>query len=355
MKILISAGGSGGHIMPAVAIAHALQNLGAEIHYMGNVNSMEERIARQENFLFYPIDVQKLYRRLTYKHFAFSFKLVKSIIRAKKVIKEQKIDAFVGTGGFVSGPAGWAASICQLPIFIQEQNSFPGITNRLLARKASIIYTGMCDVAKINKAKCQYFGNPISYDESPLDKKKLVKKYNLIDKNKTILILGGSQGSVALNKVIAVSLTSIKAMNYNVLWQAGEYSLHKYQAYSCAGVHVFGFSREIQDMYKLTDLAICRGGALSMAELESYQIPAISIPLPTSAENHQLFNGRELEARGIGLLLEQRLLDKDSLIAKLNTMEEKYKKMKDNFGESTHVTAAAKIAQSIYAHVSGVK
>ncbi|MCD6176886.1 MAG: glycosyltransferase [Candidatus Cloacimonetes bacterium] len=155
-KIIIAAGGTGGHIIPAISIAEELKEKGVQILFVGNRNSMEQKLTMKHNIDFAEINVQKFYRKLTFAHFKFPLKLIKSIIDSKKFIRNFKPDAFLGTGGFVSGPVGYAAHLLKVPIFLQEQNSYPGATTKILSKYAVKIFLGNQGAKNIYPKKLQF-------------------------------------------------------------------------------------------------------------------------------------------------------------------------------------------------------
>ncbi|MDA3814303.1 MAG: glycosyltransferase, partial [Candidatus Cloacimonetes bacterium] len=162
-RVIIAAGGTGGHIVPAISIAKELIKEGVQILFVGNRNSMEQKLVMKQDIEFAEINVQKFYRKITVSHLKFPFKLIKSTINSKKIISKFEPDAFLGTGGFVSGPVGYAAHLLKVPIFLQEQNSYPGATTKLLSKYATKVFLGNHDAIKhLPKENAVYSGNPIN-------------------------------------------------------------------------------------------------------------------------------------------------------------------------------------------------
>lgn len=230
-RIIVSAGGSGGHIIPALSIIKELQKLGFEVLYIGNKNSMEEELVRNLHIDFEEIDVQKLYRKFTVAHLKFPFKLISSINKCSKIIKKYQPDAFLGTGGFVSGPAGYAAKKARIPIFLQEQNSYPGLTTRILSKYATKIFIGNKGAEKyLSKERCIFTGNPINV--STLEEKGVLdlKKSGMHHGNPKLLLTGGSQGSVILNNALYEIIDRLLDEGIEVFWQIGRYSFNKFDS-----------------------------------------------------------------------------------------------------------------------------
>lgn len=356
-KILIAAGGSGGHIIPALAIAQELQKKGCEIHYIGNFDSMEERLVHQTGMTFSAIDVQKLYRKLTLAHLKFPVKLIRSIKDSRQVIQEFQPDAFLGTGGFVSGPVGYAAHLEKIPLFLQEQNSYPGLTTKILAKWSDTLFLG-------NKQAAKYFaGRRIIHSGNPLKSEIINTKEKLdltglgLKKTSTkLLILGGSQGSVKINQVVLKIIDVLLEKGIEIIWQIGRYHYPEIseKIKGKKGIYYFDFTNEIGRIYNSVDLAISRAGAISLAELEAKQIPSLLIPLPSAAENHQYYNALEQVDKGTSLLIEQKLLSRSTLLESIMRLIKQKAKFRQNFKTSLHLTAAETIASEILNRIKDV-
>ena len=307
-KIVISAGGSGGHIIPALNIAKALMAKGVEVHYIGNFNSMEEDIITKNNIPFYGIDVQKLYRRFTFKHVIFPFKLIKSIIQCKKYLRQINPDAFIGFGGFVSGPPAYAAKTLNIPVYMQEQNCRPGITNRITSKFAECIFLANKESEKYFKGKKTVLtGNPVNVPENFHLLPKTCSA--LPEKQLRLLVLGGSQGSLFINNLILNNLDWFKDNNIEIYWQTGKRHLENIQNLIKGkdGIEAFSFTDKLSEYYSQADFIICRGGALTLSEIEIYRKPAFIIPLIGSGVNEQYYNAINFEKQKKGIVF----LEKD--------------------------------------------
>ncbi len=349
-RILIAAGGTGGHIIPALSIARELQKKNCSILFVGNKNSLEEELVQRSGFPFRSINVQKFYRKFTFKHLKFPFKLVRSIFESKKIMREFQPAAFLGTGGFVSGPVGYAAHQKRIPIFLQEQNSYPGATTRILVKYATKIFLGNEGAKKYFPAeKVVISGNPIN--TNVIDEKEKIdfEKYGLKKDSVKLFLFGGSQGSSLLNNNFLQIVDDLLDNGIEIIWQAGKYSYKKFrkEVKNKSGIYIFDFSNKIGKIYNSVDFAIARAGALSLAELETKKISSILIPLPSAAGNHQYYNALELVEKKVAILLEQKKLSPEILKEKVFAMKEKYLEMKKNFGESRHTDSARIIAENI--------
>jgi UDP-N-acetylglucosamine--N-acetylmuramyl-(pentapeptide) pyrophosphoryl-undecaprenol N-acetylglucosamine transferase len=348
--ILISGGGTAGHINPALSIAGYLKKQNWEIHFIGNKNGMEERLVSKAGYQFHIINIQKLYRKFTFAHFKFPFKLISSIIKSSIVIRKIKPDLYLGTGGFVSGPAGFAAHIHRIPIFLQEQNSFPGITTRIMAKWAILIFLGNQQAVKYLPAnRTTYTGNPINpgffLKPMPID----LEKLGLDPARKKIFLMGGSQGSLVLNNNLSPIIDDLLALGLDIIWQTGKYSYKKFQQEfgDRKGLYLFSYTDNIAALYEMSELVIARAGAITLAELEYLKMPAILIPLPSAAENHQYHNACELANKEVAEVIEQKKLTPALLLKILISMLGNIEEYKARFGECLHQHSAKNIAEAI--------
>jgi UDP-N-acetylglucosamine--N-acetylmuramyl-(pentapeptide) pyrophosphoryl-undecaprenol N-acetylglucosamine transferase len=318
LKILFGAGGTGGHIIPALAIAHELSSRGWKIAFIGNKNSMEQSIIVKHGYAFTPVHVQKIYRRFTLRHIMFPFLFVASICKSLSCIRRYHPDAILCTGGYVSGPVAIAARLLGQKLYFQDGNSFPGLTTRFMSGAAKHVFIAS-DAARrhLKSADCVLTGNPLLLYE-PLDKTGIDwNGLNLHKNTIKLFIIGGSQGSSIINKVIGDCVPELLEQGIELIWQTGKANLQEIsEKYSKKpGLHFFGFTDRMSEYYQMADLAIARAGALSIAELEEHRIPTIFIPLPTAAENHQYKNAIIQQQKGLGIVLEQKNLNRQFLLA----------------------------------------
>ncbi|MDD4148112.1 MAG: undecaprenyldiphospho-muramoylpentapeptide beta-N-acetylglucosaminyltransferase [Candidatus Cloacimonetes bacterium] len=322
MRFAFGAGGTGGHIVPAIALARELKSRGHECIFIGNASSMEERLAQKHSLSFFPIKVQKLYRSLNPDNLLFPYYLAGSILKSRRILKDEHIDGVITTGGFVSGPVAIAAISHKVPCFLHESNSYPGLSTRYLSRYLHRTYISFEQSRPyLPKAKLKNFGIPIL--ESVRDTGFSLTTLGLKDDRPTILISGGSQGSLAINSVVSSVVGELLSSGWQILWQTGSLTYKQFykQHNGKEGLYIFDFNSELSNMMKKVNLAITRAGAMTIAELEAAALPAILIPLPTAAENHQYYNALAQKNKGVAELLVQSELNPQNLLATIKKVE----------------------------------
>ncbi|WP_373396802.1 undecaprenyldiphospho-muramoylpentapeptide beta-N-acetylglucosaminyltransferase [Algoriphagus halophilus] len=296
---MISGGGTGGHIYPAIAIANAWKEEfpDSEILFVGALGKMEMQKVPEAGYQIEGLPVAGLQRRLTLENLKFPFKLLNSLMQARKMVKEFKPDVVVGVGGYASGPVLFAAQRMGIPTLVQEQNSYAGLTNKLLAKKANKICVAYPDMERFFPAeKIAYTGNPVRKDILDLSGKKeqALKHFKLEEGKKTVLVLGGSLGARTLNQAVLKDMKSLDKEGYQVLWQSGKYyfkdMLEKTEKAGLKNIHLREFIREMDLAYAVADVIVSRAGALSVSELSLVGKPVIFIPSPNVAEDHQTKN-----------------------------------------------------------------
>jgi len=356
-RVIVTAGGTGGHVFPAIAIAEELISSGAEVLYVGNDKSMEERVCQERDLPFEPIDVQKLYRSLTPKHLLFPFKFIRSYIMSSKIIRAFQPDACIGTGGFVSGPVIFYAGINKVPVYLQEQNSFPGLTTRWASRYARLIFLGNESAKEhLPSSKCIYTGNPLqrSFINSAITHQRQEKDKKEI----TLLVMGGSQGAETINNAVLQSLSEIIELEIKILWQTGKRDYERIKESirnfpdSGKNIDIFPFSTNMPEIYQRVDIAITRAGALSLTELEMMEIPAVIIPIVKSEGNHQLLNAREQVNKNIAVLIEQAELTPATLIKSIKKLIDDLDLFRIRLKKSEKIIATKKILECIIADIS---
>jgi UDP-N-acetylglucosamine--N-acetylmuramyl-(pentapeptide) pyrophosphoryl-undecaprenol N-acetylglucosamine transferase len=320
VKFAFGAGGTGGHIIPALAMASELSARGHECVFIGNQNSMEQRFSNDAGYPFHPIKVQKLYRKLTVANLLFPYYLSGSVIACRKLLRD--CDGVITTGGFVAGPVAIAAISKRIPCFLHESNSYPGITTKYLSPRLTRIYISFEDSRKyLPLNKLRNFGIPIVNQDQrgSFD----LQQIGLQESKRTLLITGGSQGSVAINEAVSTIVSVLLQQDWQIIWQTGTHSFQRFANLykGTPGVHIFDFSPHLAEMMQTADLAITRAGALTIAELEAAKLPAILIPLPTAAENHQYYNALAQRNKGVAEFIEQKELSPQSLLASISTVD----------------------------------
>lgn len=313
-KFILSGGGTGGHIYPAIAIANELKSRfpNAEFLFVGANNKMEMQKVPQAGYKIKGLWIAGLQRRLTFDNALFPIKLLSSLLKSRTIIKEFKPDVVIGTGGFASGPLLQMAGISGIPTVIQEQNSYPGITNKLLSKKASKICVAYENLERFfPKEKMILTGNPVRQDLIDVESKRAeaIQYFNLDSKKKTLLVLGGSLGARRMNQLIEKELGNILSQNVQVIWQCGKLYLEDYKKYNAANVQVVAFIDRMDLVYAAADVIISRAGASSVSELCIVGKPVIFIPSPNVAEDHQTKNAKAIVDKKGALMLKESELD----------------------------------------------
>ena len=314
-NILISGGGTGGHIYPAIAIANEikLRYPDANFLFVGAKDKMEMEKVPQAGYAIKGLWISGIQRKNISKNFNFPFKLLSSLWKANAIIKRFKPDIAIGTGGFASGPTLIMASLKNIPTLIQEQNSFPGITNKLLGKSTSKICVAYDDLERFFPSeKMIKTGNPVRQDLLDIHTKisEGIGFFTTDVKQKTILILGGSLGARKINELIASHLEFFKTQNVQVVWQCGKLYFDEYKHYNSENhVQVHQFINRMDLAYAASDIIISRAGASSVSELCIVGKPVIFIPSPNVAEDHQTKNAKFIVEKHGALLLKESELD----------------------------------------------
>ena len=312
LKVIISGGGSGGHIFPALAIAKSLEQKvpNVELLFVGAINKMEMEKIPNAGYNIKGLWISGIQRRLTYLNLIFPFKLIHSLISSIIIINRFKPDLVIGTGGFASGPLLYIAAKNNLPTIIQEQNSYPGITNKLLSKYVKKVCVAYHKMDKFfPKDKIVFTGNPIR--ESIVNYQAIkdisIKMLNLNSNQSTVLVIGGSLGARTINVSILNGLDVFKSNKLNLIWQTGKEFSDKasfaVKKIKTKGITTYSFIKEIDLAYKAADIIISRAGAIAISELCSIGKPVILIPSPNVAENHQFKNAQSLVNKNAALLV----------------------------------------------------
>jgi len=310
LKILIAGGGTGGHLMPALALARAAAAAGHEAVLVGAVRGLEAAILPAHPFRFHLLPVEPLYRRAWWRNWRWPVIAVRAWRAAGRVLARERPTIVIGTGGYAAGPVVWRAQRAGIPTALQEQNAFPGITTRWLARGARQVHLGFPEArARLTPGAHTdvfAFGNPIAPPE-PADPAAALAIFGLDPGRPTLLVFGGSQGARALNEAVAGALAHGLLADVNVLWGTGAAQHAGYAPLATPGrVAVRGFFDPMAPAYAAADLVVCRAGAMTVAELCAWGKPSVLVPLPTAAADHQAFNARALADAGAAVLLLER-------------------------------------------------
>lgn len=315
LKFILSGGGTGGHIYPAIAIANELKSRfpDAEFLFVGAEDKMEMQKVPQAGYKIEGLWIAGLQRKLTLQNMMFPVKLMSSLRKSRAIINQFKPDVVIGTGGFASGPLLQIANSKNIPTVIQEQNSFPGITNKLLSKKANTICVAYENLERFfPKEKIILTGNPVRSDLLNIENKKeeAIAHFNLDRNKKTLLILGGSLGSRRINQLIEKEIFNIVAKDIQVIWQCGKFYINEYKHFSDGkNVQVLDFIDRMDLVYATADFVISRAGASSVSELCLVGKPTIFIPSPNVAEDHQTKNAKAIVDKNGAILLKESELD----------------------------------------------
>lgn len=336
MRVIVSAGGTGGHIYPAIAIINKIkeEEPKSEVLYIGTSDRMEKDLIPALGINYKEIKVSGLKRKLTLENLKVLYQFLKARSKCKKTIKEFDPDIVIGAGGYVTGPVIWAAKKLGKRTFIHEQNSVVGLSNKYLTKYADKI--GVSFSSTLNefpKDKVVLTGNPCS--EKAIKMKKANKETYKLDKNKKlVLIVMGSLGSKTVNDKIVSFLNDFKDKKYEVMFVTGNSYYEKVKKLKIpANVKIVPFIYEMPSLMKVTDLMVTRAGASTMSEITALNVPAIFIPSPYVTNNHQYKNAMDLVSQNAALILEEKDLNGENLIKliddTLNNKEE-YTKIKNN-------------------------
>lgn len=355
-RIIIAGGGTGGHIFPAVAIANALKKLqpDSEILFVGAKGKMEMEKVPQAGYRIVGLDIAGFNRSSLIKNISLPFKIIKSMIQARKVMHEFQPDIVVGVGGYASFPMLQLAQRRRISTLIQEQNSYAGKTNKLLGKKASricVAYDGM--ERFFPKEKIIQTGNPVrsSISESTINRSEGIKFFSLEEDKKTVLVIGGSLGAKSINEAIDKHIDKLIKNNLQIIWQTGKSFVAKAAEHSVdhRSVWVNEFIMQMEYAYAAADLVISRAGALAIAELCLVKKPVLFVPYPFAAEDHQTVNAMSLVNKNAALMVkDSEVMEKiGPVIIDLAKDENKQNELKKNIGALAITDADKRIALEI--------
>lgn len=353
-KFIISGGGTGGHIYPAIAIANELKTryADAEFLFVGAEDRMEMEKVPQAGYAIKGLWISGLQRSLSLQNLAFPLKLISSLLKSGKILKDFRPDVAIGTGGYASAPLLKVASQRGIPCLIQEQNSHAGITNKWLADKAGKICVAYEGMEKFfPKEKLQLTGNPVRQDLLDISNKREEAKeyFGLEDNKKTLLVLGGSLGAKRINELTENALPLLSKLNLQLIWQCGKYYEQEYKTKESSSVKVHAFLNRMDLAYAATDFIISRAGALSVSELCLVGKPVIFIPSPNVAEDHQTKNALALSKKDAAIVIAEKDLDSDfeREFSQLVSSEEKQAMLQRNIKEMGKPNATKDIVDEI--------
>lgn len=352
-NILVAAGGTGGHLFPAVAVVEELEKSGfkkEQIFFVGNPDKIEGRIVPSLGYNFLPLDISGISKIFSFSTLLLPFKIINSIKKVKNYIKRHNIGMAICTGAYLSYPVGLAAKKCKIPLILMESNVFPGKTIKLLSKKADLIALAYEEGLKYfdnsihNKIKI--LGNPVRNNLSVLrDKIEARKSLNLEENKFTILVFGGSLGAKSINTAVE-NLILKEKFDFQFIWQTGKTYQTKIDK---ASVRTFQFIDDMASAYSASDLVICRAGATTISELCTVRKPSILIPYPFSANNHQEYNAKMMVQNGASIMIKDDELDTrlETELLHLSRNHELLKSMSDNAGKLFKNNSAESTAKEI--------
>lgn len=370
MKFLISGGGTGGHIFPAISIANALREVepNCEILFVGANGRMEMERIPDAGYNIVGLDIQGLERKKICKNFKVVFNFIKSYIKAKSIVHNFAPDVAIGVGGYVSAAAMRAAASLNVTIVLQEQNSFAGITNKFLAKKASkicVAYDGM--ERFFDKSKIVLTGNPVRQNilNSNINIKEAYEHFRLDSSKKTLLIIGGSLGAKTINESILGNIDELLKSDFQVIWQTGKYyfpeiaknlkerynqSSKTEQSPLCIeNLFVSDFISAMDYAYRIADVVISRAGASSISELCLLAKPSILVPSPNVSENHQYHNAMSLANKNATIMVEDHMAGQILTKQAIDLIQDdnRLKILSENIQKLAFADSAKKIAQVV--------
>jgi len=359
IRVILSGGGTGGHIFPAVAIANAIKESApdAEIMFVGAKGRMEMEKVPASGYPIEGLWISGLQRRLTLENLLFPFKVISSLYNARRIIKSFKPDVVVGTGGYASGPTLQMASLLGIPTLIQEQNSFPGITNKMLASKADKICVAYPGMEKFfPESKISITGNPVRHDIefNSNTRAEAINHFGLSEDKITLLVVGGSLGARTINHSIHAGLRNLADHNIQLIWQTGKlYAVQAAKAvteYKLNGILTMPFIKEMDMAYSAADIVVSRAGAIAISELCLAGKPSILVPSPNVAEDHQTKNAIALSSHNAAIMVKDSDAP-DKLIGTIATLaadREEQKSLRTNISSMAIRNSAHQIAEHVF-------
>ncbi len=356
-KIIISGGGTGGHIFPAISIANALKKIDSsiEILFVGAIGRIEMDKVPKAGYKIIGLSIEGFERKLSLKNVIVIFKFIKSFFKSLKIIKSYKPDAVVGVGGYASSAILYAANFKKIPTLIQEQNSYAGLTNKLLAQKVHKICVAYDGMEKFfSEDKIILTGNPVRSDIlNKIDKSEALKYFGFTNSHKTILVIGGSLGARTINQSVLKKINKIKESNINLIWQVGKYYYNdiseKLKNTNLDNILVKDFVIRMDYAFASADLVISRAGAGTISELCLVKKAVILVPSPNVAEDHQTKNAMNLVKNNAAILVndsEAKELLVDKALELINN-EDKIKELSENIASMAFHNSADIIAKEV--------
>ncbi len=313
LRLVFAGGGTGGHLFPAIAVADEIKERhpDAAILFVGTKGRIEATVVPARGYEFVTIWISGFRRRLSAATFLFPLKVIVSMVQSVSLLRRRRPEVVIGTGGYVCGPVVYAAQLLGIPTLIQEQNSYPGVTTRMLAPRATEVHLTFEESRRYLKRQSNVLitGNPTRGAIGTVRRKAGASAFGIDGTKRTVLVFGGSLGASSINRALLPAITTLVEGGLQILWQTGEQD----QEFVLRGteavrgkVKVFKFIDRMENAYAAADLAVCRAGASSLAELTRLGLPAVLIPYPLAAADHQTANAKTMEAAGAAVVIADR-------------------------------------------------
>ncbi|MCZ6775967.1 MAG: undecaprenyldiphospho-muramoylpentapeptide beta-N-acetylglucosaminyltransferase [Ignavibacteria bacterium] len=360
LNILFAGGGTGGHLFPAVAVADEVKKIKpeAEITFVGTKGGIGERVVPIRGYKFVPIWVGGFKRKLTLEIFLFPVKLVVALMQSFLLMRRLRPTVVVGTGGYVCGPVVYMGSVLGIPTLIQEQNSYPGFTTRFLSSRVDQVHISFESSKRFFKRarNVQLSGNPTRATLGSITRAEAAGFFGLDVQKKTLLVFGGSLGARSINRAVLIILSGLMASDIQVIWQTGEndydtiIASSEYRAEKERGaIKVFKFIERMEYAYSACDLALCRAGATTVAELTRAGVPSVLIPYPYATADHQTENAKAMVDSGTAIMIADNTLSGELLdtLQELLADQGRLKQMSERALSISKPKAAATIAQAV--------
>jgi len=326
--VIISGGGTGGHVFPAIAIADAIKAAApdTEILFVGANGKIEMEKVPKAGYKIEGLNITGFQRKLTLRNLSFPFKLAASMLKAVMIVRKFRPDVAVGVGGYASGPVLKIANTFGLPTVLQEQNSFAGVTNRILASKANAVCVAYDGLERFfPKDKIIFTGNPVRKDilDKKINAEQAKQSLGLNQNKKTVLIFGGSLGARTINEAVLANADALLGIkDVNIIWQVGKIYFDEYKNCRLSGqkdIKIIPFIEDMDMAYSAADIVVCRAGALTISELAILGKAAVLIPSPNVAEDHQTVNAMSLVNKGATVLIRD-VEAKEKLVTEIESL-----------------------------------
>ncbi len=359
---LIAAGGTGGHLFPAISVVSELRKINPDFRFIfvGRKDKIEGKVVKNLGYEFHHIEIEGLKGLFDIRNILLPFKVFQSEYRIKQILRKKKVDALIATGAYISFPPALAANAAKVPIFLMESNFNPGKTITLLSKYAEVLFTSFPETQSFLQNKkikqIKYVGNPVRDDffKNPIDKIKAREMWGLDPSKPTLLVFGGSLGAQKINNAIKTNIDELTSADLQIIWQTGK-EYDKYKSLDLPNqIKCVEFIDDMYSAYTAADLVLCRSGASTLSELAVMAKPSLLVPLVLAANNEQESNARFFEKNGAAVLLNQETLHiaLTKKVSDVLTNKSKLKEMEINIRRFAKPDAARDIANAIVVNLN---